>query len=156
MTTILIVGLPSSYTHFLETLQVTGKLDKITFDELSEMLSQHNKNFGKKKQVGEDVFLQRPAQVNLQLIVLEAEKEDILYKVMVEAKVEKKNFNSEETIKAEGIFKAKEIVKEKGIFKEEEIVKAEAIFKAIFNVEEKLQKKVKTKAEDRIQVEEEI
>jgi HD superfamily phosphohydrolase len=45
MTTILIVGLPSSYTHFLETLQVTGKLDKLTFDELSEMLSQHNKTF---------------------------------------------------------------------------------------------------------------
>jgi hypothetical protein len=56
MTTILIVGLPSSYTHFLETLQVTKKLDKLTFDELSEMLSQHNKTFGKKKQVGEDIF----------------------------------------------------------------------------------------------------
>jgi hypothetical protein len=56
MTTILIVGLPSSYTHFLETLQVTGKLDKLTFDELSELLSQHHKTFGKKKQVGEDVF----------------------------------------------------------------------------------------------------
>ena len=56
MTTILIDGLPSSYTHFLETLQVTGKLDKLTFDELSELLSQHNKTFGKKKQVGEDVF----------------------------------------------------------------------------------------------------
>ena len=26
MVTILIVGLPSSYTHFLETLQLTGKL----------------------------------------------------------------------------------------------------------------------------------
>ena len=56
MTTILIVGFPSSYTHFLETLQVTGKLDMLTFDELREMLSQHNKTFGKKKQVGEDVF----------------------------------------------------------------------------------------------------
>jgi hypothetical protein len=56
MTTILIVGLPSSYTHFLETLQVTGKLDKLTFDELSELLSQHNKTFGKKKQAGEDIF----------------------------------------------------------------------------------------------------
>jgi hypothetical protein len=56
MTPILIAGLPSSYTHFLETLQVTRKLDKITFDELSEMLSQHDKTFGKKKQVGEDVF----------------------------------------------------------------------------------------------------
>jgi hypothetical protein len=39
MTTILITGLPSSYTHFLETLQVIGKLDKLTFDELSEILS---------------------------------------------------------------------------------------------------------------------
>jgi hypothetical protein len=39
MTTILIVGLPSSYTRLLETLQVNGKLDKLTFDELSEMLS---------------------------------------------------------------------------------------------------------------------
>jgi hypothetical protein len=56
MTTILIVGFPSSYTHFLETLQVTGNLDNLTFDELSEMLSQHNKTFGKKKQVGEDFF----------------------------------------------------------------------------------------------------
>jgi hypothetical protein len=56
MTIILIVGLPSSYTHFLETLKVTGKLDNLTFDEISEMLSQHNKTFGKKKQVGEDVF----------------------------------------------------------------------------------------------------
>lgn len=26
LNTILIVGFPSSYTHFLETLQVTGKL----------------------------------------------------------------------------------------------------------------------------------
>ena len=49
MTTILTVGFPSSYTHFLETLQVTGNLDKLTFDELSELLSQHNQTFGKKK-----------------------------------------------------------------------------------------------------------
>ena len=49
LTTILIVGLPSSYTNFLETLQVTGKLEKINFDELSDMLAQHDKNFGKKK-----------------------------------------------------------------------------------------------------------
>jgi hypothetical protein len=56
MTKILIVGFPSSYTQFLETSQETGKLDKLMFDELSEMLSQHNKTFGKKKQVGEDVF----------------------------------------------------------------------------------------------------
>lgn len=57
MVTIVIAGLPSSYTHFLETLQVTGKLEKLKFDELCEMLSQHDKTFGKKKKVGEDVFL---------------------------------------------------------------------------------------------------
>ena len=57
MVTIVIVGLPSSYTHFLETLQITGKLEKLKFDELCEMLSQHDKTFGKKKKVGEDVFL---------------------------------------------------------------------------------------------------
>lgn len=55
MTTILIVALPPSYAHFLETLQLTRKLDKLKFDELSEMLAQHDKTFGKKKQ-GEDVF----------------------------------------------------------------------------------------------------
>jgi len=54
--TILIVGLPSSYTHFLETLQSTGMLEKLNFDELYEMLTQHDKNFGKKNKVGEDVF----------------------------------------------------------------------------------------------------
>ena len=57
MITIVIVGFPSSYMHFLETLQVTGKLEKLKFDELCEMLSQHDKTFGKKKKVGEDVFL---------------------------------------------------------------------------------------------------
>ena len=56
ITTILIVGFPSSYTHFLETLKVTGKLDNLNFDELSEILAQKDKTFGKKKQIGEDVF----------------------------------------------------------------------------------------------------
>jgi len=56
MVTILIFGLPSYYTHFLETLQLTGKLEKLKFDELYEMLTQHDKTFGKKKKVGEDVF----------------------------------------------------------------------------------------------------
>ena len=56
MTTILIVGLPSSYKHFLKTLHLTGKLEKITFYQLSELLAQHDKNFGKKKHVGEYVF----------------------------------------------------------------------------------------------------
>jgi hypothetical protein len=54
---ILIVGFSSSYKHFLETLQLMGKLDKIYFDRLSEFFAQHDKIFGKKKQVGEDVFL---------------------------------------------------------------------------------------------------
>ena len=36
MTTILIAGLPYSYTHFSEALQVTVKLEKLKFDELSE------------------------------------------------------------------------------------------------------------------------
>ena len=57
MVTIVIAGLPSSYTHFLETLQVTGKLEKLKFDELCEMLTQHDKTFGKKKKVDEDVFV---------------------------------------------------------------------------------------------------
>lgn len=56
MVTIVIAGLPSSYTHFLETLQLTEKLEKLKFDELCEMLTQHDKNFSKKKKVGEDVF----------------------------------------------------------------------------------------------------
>jgi hypothetical protein len=51
MTTILIAGFPSSYKQFLETLQLIGKLDKISFDQFSEFLPQHGKNFGKKKQV---------------------------------------------------------------------------------------------------------
>ena len=57
MVSIVIVGLPSSHTHFLETLQLTGKLEKLKFDELCEMLTQHDKTFGKKKKVDEDVFL---------------------------------------------------------------------------------------------------
>ena len=162
MTTILIVGLPSSYTLFLENLQVTRKLDKLTFDELSEMLSQHNKTFGKKKQVGEDVFFTE-ASTSKSWTDREAGEEDILYKVVVEAKVEKTIlqtgaiFKAEEIVKVEGIckaeciFKAEEIVKAEGIFKEEEIVKAEAIFKETIKAEEKLQIEVKTEAEDRIQ-----
>jgi len=49
ITTILIVGFPSSYTHLLETLQVIGKLEKLKFEELREMLTQHEKSFQKKK-----------------------------------------------------------------------------------------------------------
>lgn len=61
MTTILIVGLPSSYTHFFETLQVIKNLDKLKFDELGEMLAQHDQTFGKKKQ-GEDVFFKKASK----------------------------------------------------------------------------------------------
>ena len=50
MVTILIAGLPETYKHFLETLQITNKLDKISFDILSELLATHDKTFGKTKQ----------------------------------------------------------------------------------------------------------
>jgi len=56
MTTILIAGFSSSYKHLLETLQLKRKLEKIKFYYLSELLAQHDKTFGKKKHIGEDVF----------------------------------------------------------------------------------------------------
>jgi hypothetical protein len=59
MRMILIAGLSSSYKHFLETLQMTEKLEKVMFDQLSELLTQHDKTFRKKKQVGEDVFFRK-------------------------------------------------------------------------------------------------
>jgi len=56
MTSILINGLPPSYKHFLETLQITSKLESQTFDSLSDLLVQHDNTFGKKKPFGEDLF----------------------------------------------------------------------------------------------------
>jgi hypothetical protein len=53
---IVINGLPPSYNHFLETLHITNKLSTVTFDSLSELLDQHSKSFGKKKQSGEDLL----------------------------------------------------------------------------------------------------
>jgi hypothetical protein len=53
---ILINGLPPSYKHFIETLQITDKLSTATFDSLSELLAQHSKSFGKQKQSGEDLL----------------------------------------------------------------------------------------------------
>jgi hypothetical protein len=106
--------------------------------------------------LGKMFFSQKLAQVNIQLTVLEAEEDDILYKVMVKAKVEKTISKTRAIFKEEGIFKEEETVKEEGIFKEEEIVKAEAIFKEIVKVEDKLQTRVKTEAEDIIQAEEDI
>jgi hypothetical protein len=55
METVLIVGLSSSYKHFLETLQLTDKLEKTTFYKLSELFLNMIKHFGKKKQSREDV-----------------------------------------------------------------------------------------------------
>jgi hypothetical protein len=56
LVSIVINGLPPSYKHFLETLQITNKLSTITFDSLSELLAQHSKTFGKQKQSGEDLL----------------------------------------------------------------------------------------------------
>jgi hypothetical protein len=78
--------------------------------------------------------------------VIAAEEEEILYKVVVEAK-------AEETVKAEGIFKAEETVKAEDIFTQEEIVKAEAIFKATVKANDKLHTEIKAGAEDRISAE---
>ena len=47
MVTILIAGLPETYNHFLETLKITNKWDKISFDALSELLATHDKTFTK-------------------------------------------------------------------------------------------------------------
>ena len=50
LVSIVINGLPPSYKHFLETLQITDKLSTMTFDSLSELLAQHSKSFRKQKQ----------------------------------------------------------------------------------------------------------
>ena len=68
MVTILIVGFPETYKHFLETLQITNKLDKISFDELSELLATHDTTFGKTKQAGEDVLVTSTSK-SLQVII---------------------------------------------------------------------------------------
>eukprot|EP00253_Pinus_taeda_P005954 PITA_05954 len=102
MVTIVIVGLPSSYTHFLETLQT----------------------------------------------VLEAEaegiriKQQIMYKVEVEAKAEETILTEEEGI----IFKVEETIKEEAIFKDKE---------TIIKVEDNLNIEVKAEVEDNLQEEEE-
>ena len=83
-------------------------------------------------------FSHKKAQVSLQVTVIAAEEEEILYKVVVEAKVEKTIFKVEATVKAKGIFKAEEIVKVEDIFTQEEIVKAQVIFKATVKPEDKL------------------
>jgi hypothetical protein len=56
LVSIVINGLPPYYKHFLETLQITDKLSTVTFNSLSELLTQHSKSFGKQKKLGEDLL----------------------------------------------------------------------------------------------------
>jgi len=49
MISILIKKFPLSYEKFLETLQITGKIEKQTISHLSDLLVQHGNFFGKKK-----------------------------------------------------------------------------------------------------------
>jgi hypothetical protein len=56
LVSIVINGLPPSYNHFLENLQITNKLSTINFDSLSELLAQHSKTFEKQKKSGEDLL----------------------------------------------------------------------------------------------------
>jgi hypothetical protein len=71
---ILINGLPPSYNHFIETLQITDKLSTATFDSLCELLAQHSKSFGKQKQL-ERIFF---SLVQIEMKVLEEEVQEIL------------------------------------------------------------------------------
>ena len=57
MITILISRLLESYKHFLDTLQILDKLENITSDKLSELLANHDKTLGKKKQPRKDVLV---------------------------------------------------------------------------------------------------
>jgi len=106
------------------------------------------KPLGRKRKLVKMSFSQRPALVNHQLTVLEAEaegisiriKQHIMYKVEVEAKTEETTLTVE-TTHAGVIFKAGEIIKDEAIFKDEEI---------IIKVEDNLKTKVKAEAEDNI------
>jgi hypothetical protein len=62
MTSILMRGVPPSYKPFLETLQIVDKLDNQTFDSLGDLLVQHDKTFGKKKNSGEDLLFTNSRQ----------------------------------------------------------------------------------------------
>jgi hypothetical protein len=57
MVAILISGLSDSYKHFLETLQITDKLENTTFDKVCEFFANHEQAFGKKKQLEEEVLV---------------------------------------------------------------------------------------------------
>jgi len=62
MTSILMRGVPPSYKHFLGTLQIVDKLDNQTFDSFGDLLVQHDKTFGKKKNSGEDLLFTNSRQ----------------------------------------------------------------------------------------------
>lgn len=69
MATILISNLPESYKYFLKTLQITDKLENITFDNLNEQLANHDKTFGKKKQLGEDVLVASTSKNTIDILL---------------------------------------------------------------------------------------
>jgi len=54
--------------HFLETLQIIDKLENTNFDKLSELLANHEKPFGKKKEMREDVLVVRTSKNTTKLI----------------------------------------------------------------------------------------
>jgi hypothetical protein len=56
MASILISRLPPSYKHFLETLQIDGKLENQNFDSLGDLFVQHDKTFGQKNSGKELLF----------------------------------------------------------------------------------------------------
>ena len=101
-------------------------------------------------------FSQKQAQVSLQVTVIVAEEEEILYKVVDEANIEIPIFKAEAivkeeaTVKEEGIFKVEETIKAEDLFMQEEIVKVEVLFKETIKAEDKLSLEIKAGAEDRI------
>jgi hypothetical protein len=64
MVIILISRLLESYKHFLETLQLTDKLEELNFDKLRELLADHDKKIGKKKKLGEGVLVASASKNN--------------------------------------------------------------------------------------------
>jgi hypothetical protein len=64
MTSILIKQFPLSYKNFLETLQITGKIEKQTISPLSDLLVQHDNFFGKKKTSREDLTNSKRGEIS--------------------------------------------------------------------------------------------
>lgn len=105
------------------------------FDELSDMLAQHEIFLGRRNKLGKMSSSQRLAQVNPQLIVLETGEEDIsikfkhhiVYKVVVVVKAEE-TISTEATVQAGEILKAEGTIKVENIIKEEDKVQVEEKF----------------------------